>query len=32
MARAGFLLDAIAVVLLLAFVYLLLPIVWGIRV
>ncbi|MBC7775521.1 MAG: DASS family sodium-coupled anion symporter [Phycisphaerae bacterium] len=32
MARAGFLLDALAVMLLLAFVYILLPIVWGIRV
>ncbi len=32
MARAGFLLDGIAVLLLLAFVYVLLPIVWGIRV
>ncbi len=32
MARAGFLLDALAVLLLLAFVYVLLPIVWGIRV
>lgn len=32
MARAGFLLDGIAVLLLLAFLYVLLPIVWGIRV
>ena len=32
MARAGFLLDALAILLLLAFVYVLLPIVWGIRV
>lgn len=32
MARAGFVLDALAVLLLLAFVYVLLPIVWGIRV
>jgi len=32
MAKAGFLLDALAVILLLIFVYLLLPIVWGIRV
>lgn len=32
MARAGFLLDALAVLLLLAFVYVLLPVVWGIRV
>lgn len=30
MARAGFLLDAIAILLLLVFVYLLLPLVWGI--
>ncbi len=32
MARAGFLLDALAVLLLLAFVYVLLPLVWGIKV
>lgn len=32
MARAGFLLDALAVLILLAFVYVLLPFVWGIRV
>lgn len=32
MAKAGFLLDALAVLILLAFVYLLLPVVWGIRV
>jgi solute carrier family 13 (sodium-dependent dicarboxylate transporter), member 2/3/5 len=32
MARAGFLLDALAVLLLLVFVYVLLPIVWGINV
>ncbi len=32
MAKAGFLLDALAVLLLLAFIYILLPIVWGIRV
>jgi sodium-dependent dicarboxylate transporter 2/3/5 len=32
MARAGFLLDVLAVLLLLAFLYVLLPIVWGIRV
>jgi len=32
MARAGFLLDALAVLLLLAFLYVLLPIVWGISV
>lgn len=32
MARAGFLLDAIAVLLLLGFVYLLLPFVWGVSV
>jgi sodium-dependent dicarboxylate transporter 2/3/5 len=32
MARAGFVLDGLAVLLLLAFVYVLLPIVWGIRV
>jgi sodium-dependent dicarboxylate transporter 2/3/5 len=32
MARAGFLLDAVAILLLLAFLYLLLPLVWGIRV
>ena len=32
MARAGFLLDAIAILLLLVFMYLLLPLVWGISV
>ncbi|MFN0174924.1 MAG: SLC13 family permease [Saprospiraceae bacterium] len=32
MARAGFLLDALAVLLLLVFIYLLLPLVWGIEV
>ena len=32
MARAGFLLDAVAILLLLAFLYALLPVVWGIRV
>ena len=32
MARAGFLLDAVAVLLLLAFVYGLLPLVWGINI
>lgn len=32
MARAGFLLDAVAILLLLAFLYVLLPVVWGIRV
>lgn len=32
MARAGFVLDGLAVLLLLAFVYVLLPIVWGVRV
>lgn len=32
MARAGFLLDAVAVALLLVFLYVLLPVVWGIRV
>lgn len=32
MARAGIVLDILAVLLLLAFVYLLLPVVWGIRV
>jgi di/tricarboxylate transporter len=32
MARAGFLLDAVAILLLLAFLYGLLPWVWGIRV
>jgi len=32
MARAGFLLDAVAILLLLVFLYVLLPVVWGIRV
>jgi len=32
MAKAGFLLDVLAVLLLLAFIYILLPVVWGIRV
>ncbi|GAB4490190.1 MAG: SLC13 family permease [Saprospiraceae bacterium] len=32
MAKAGFLLDAVAIFLLLAFLYVLLPVVWGIRV
>ena len=32
MARAGFLLDVIAVLVLLAFIYLLLPLVWGVSV
>lgn len=32
MARVGFVLDALAVLLLLAFLYVLLPLVWGIRV
>jgi sodium-dependent dicarboxylate transporter 2/3/5 len=32
MAKAGFLLDAVAILLLLAFLYVLLPVVWGIRV
>jgi sodium-dependent dicarboxylate transporter 2/3/5 len=32
MARAGFLLDAVAILLLLGFLYVLLPVVWGIRV
>jgi len=31
MARAGFLLDAIAILLLLGFVYFVLPLVWGIQ-
>jgi sodium-dependent dicarboxylate transporter 2/3/5 len=32
MAKAGFILDVLSVLLLLVFVYLLLPVVWGIRV
>ncbi len=32
MARAGFLLDAVAILLLLAFLYLFLPLVWGIHI
>ncbi len=32
MAKAGFLLDAIAILLLLLFIYILLPVVWGFRV
>ncbi len=31
MARAGFLLDTVAILLLLGFVYFFLPLVWGVR-